>query len=272
MLYSPHTFLLYHYTGVGTGLYLASLAIFYVISIRQQHADTQRVLSEIEGYLHGVPIIFTVITAAAGIPLDLYNPVSTTGIGCWVAPYPANCMKDADVACIRGKYADTLIWVFAGLELMLSFGIVVVCMILVWYRARSQLKDIMERQGLEEKQKQFSSSRQLEEQAVVPVDESLERMKSSVRLTSQQAFLYISSFLLTYVGPSVLRTKEPSPAASAFQHNEFFALSLVCQLLYPLQGWINFWIYLRPRTMALRKSYPELGWLGLYYEAIFGEQ
>lgn len=229
----------------------------------------RRTLNDIEGYLHGVPIIFTVISAVAGIPLQLYNPIKV-GIGCWVESYPINCMRNDDVACIRGKHADSLLWMWGGVEMVFSSVTVTVCMVLVWWRARSQLREIMDKQTEEMKKKTCDSK--LEEQAVVGTAgevKSLEKMRKSVRFTSQQALLYASSFLFTYTVLLLLRGYEKHNSLSP---DGFFVLTMFSQLLYPSQGWMICWIYFRPRVKAVREANPDLSLLGIFYETIVGKQ
>lgn len=234
-----------------------------------------RDLSDIETYLHGIPIIFTVIFASAGIPLHLYNPIKN-GIGCWVESYPLNCMKDDNVACIRGKYANTLTWFWGGGVILVSWVVVTVCMVQVWWRARSQLRQTMvgRRQTKEHQKGKDSHVEHLEEQAlgttaVVADEAALETMRKSVRFTSQQALFYASSFLLTYAPIFFIRSYERENSLSP---DTLFVLTAVRQLLYPSQGLFICWIYFRPRVISVREANPDLAIFEIFYEAIFGKQ
>jgi hypothetical protein len=80
--------------------------------------------------------------------------------------------------------------------------------------------------------------------------------------TVNQALLYIAGFLLTYIIPIVniivrMRTGKA-----------IVALYLIANFLSPLQGFFNFFIFIRPRLVMLRHSHPNMRFSELLWTAV----
>ena len=164
--------------------------------------------------------------------MDLYNPVRL-GIGCWVAAFPTGCDDDdSEVPCERGENASYLIWLFAGIMVAVVLVVVTVCMFVIYFRVRRQV-NIMHQL--------YSSA----ETAAT---------SAKLRMTAQQAMMYISSFILTYLFTCILRVVENDAS-----RKEFFVLTFLSQVFYPLQGVFNFFIYALPRLIQLKTKFPGEG-------------
>jgi hypothetical protein len=193
-------------------------------------------------FQNGIPIIYAISTASAGIPLDLYNPVKL-GVGCWVAPYPIGCEDDAGisgVACQRGGNVlhMGLSWNFGGPCVECGdrlHGYYLFTSTTAEYRRIERRYYVVQGQN----QRSAASAKYL-------------------RLTLQQATLYICSFILTYLF-IYIRVVENNG-----QSTKFFGLSLMSRVFYPSQGFFNFFIYVRPKRLELRTQFPDKGHFELY--------
>jgi hypothetical protein len=103
-------------------LYNCSLALYYLLVIKFNWTNDK--LVKIERYVHGFIITFAVGTSIAGLPLTMYNKVTSV---CWVIGHPSECgnssSNPSDVPCERGDWA----WLFG---IILFYGPLWVCVLL----------------------------------------------------------------------------------------------------------------------------------------------
>lgn len=226
--------------GFSSALYSASLAIYFVLSI---HPDIREeaVKTYYEPFLHAIPIVFALVTATAGVFLESFNPV-TLGVGCWVAAYPAGCEKDdSTIECTRGENAKLIMWIFGGFVIIISYIIIIISMARIYYLVRNQLRKMEMRYSTGSLGSIGTTSRKRSNGT-----------SNRLRKISTQAFLYIGAFFLTYIWPSLNRIFE-----SEGNIKRYFIMSLCSQIFYPLQGFLNLFIYIRPRLSDLTKQYPD---------------
>jgi hypothetical protein len=82
---------------------------------------------------------------------------------------------------------------------------------------------------------------------------------SKSRQIAIQGMLYVVAFYITWFFPTLQRITELAVSKN------FFVLQFFDTFLLPLQGVLNFGIYIRPRLMKFRKDNPELGfWVSLW--------
>lgn len=103
--------------SIGAALYSACLSIYFWLTIRNVNKTT--IARRIEPVMHGVAVLFPIVTAAFGLIQDVFNPVEL-GVGCWVSSFPTGCADDPSIECTRGQTAKVLIWIFAGIPVGMS--------------------------------------------------------------------------------------------------------------------------------------------------------
>jgi len=82
---------------------------------------------------------------------------------------------------------------------------------------------------------------------------------SKSRQIAIQGILYVVAFYITWFFPTLQRITELAVSKN------FYVLQFFDTFLLPLQGFLNFGIYIRPRLMKFRKDNPELGfWTSLW--------
>jgi hypothetical protein len=231
-----------------------------------------------ELWWHLVAIIWPLGTAFAAYFLDLYAFIY---LGCWIGQTPLDCQSDNEVECIRGENAFLYGWFFMGFPLVIINGVIVYCMIQIYRYIRSVART--------QEQYDFERSNNLSsnmappssERPHVTIQEPSAFANSSITMSSRQrrsldlastkreiaiqSFLYVGAFLITHICSIVLFWSitlfdmTPPP----------FALLFIQNIAWPLQGFFNVHIFLRPRINSLRRTHSELSYTRLVYYATF---
>ena len=103
-------------------LYNCSLALYYLLVIKYSWTNTK--LKKIERQVHAILIAFAIGTSVLGLPLTMYNQVTSV---CWVIGSPSECGNSnstpSDIPCDRGDWA----WLFG---ILLFYGPLWLCVLL----------------------------------------------------------------------------------------------------------------------------------------------
>lgn len=86
-----------------------------------------------------------------------------------------------------------------------------------------------------------------------------ERRDAEKRDVLVQSLFYTGAFFLTYLWSFII---------TLFNKQCFFLLACN-EIFYPLQGFWNFLLYIRPIVMRLKKTYPDKSWTCVFWETIF---
>lgn len=222
--------------NLATPLYNASLCAYYVLVIRNAWAE-DRIRSSAEPIMHIIPMTVAFTIAILGIPFTLYN---NSGWLCWIAAYPGGCQ--ADGTCERGEHADIFRWVHYAIiwSAILS---VTVGMYSIYRKVR-----IQERIQSEEMD-----------------DENARRGQKSKKVAIQAA-LFVGALYLTWIFTTITRIYQITTGKNSF------TLLVLMATFFPLQGFFNCLIYLRPRYLRSRSRNPDapvrrLMLLSLYHES-----
>ena len=111
--------------GISSAIYNGSLSFYYLLVVRYGWRSDQ--MKRIEPCLHGVPLLWALLTAIAGLPLTLFN---SANFWCWVASYHN-----------RGRHADIFRWAFFYGPLWLTELVVTINLILVVSHVRRITKN-----------------------------------------------------------------------------------------------------------------------------------
>ncbi|CAB9501871.1 expressed unknown protein [Seminavis robusta] len=261
--------------GVGAPMYNCSLSFYYLIVIAFAFSEDR--VRQIEGFMHFIPLSFSIGSAIAGLPLTLYN---SAGLWCWIAALPGTCVNgnkpEGEGECRRGEMAWVYRWAIYYGPVWLSVVTITLNMgavsYLVWAKERASNRfrfghpsnltsssaasdagsndgELMDKNARAKAQagsvtRYFASKRQKVKQ------------KKRAGLSSQvfwQAFYYVVGFYITWITPTVLRMLQtidkPVP----------FWVVMCMSILLPLQGFFNFLVYVRPRVVQYRNRHPENG-------------
>jgi len=207
--------------NLATPLYNASLCAYYVLVIRNSWAEDQ-IRSKAEPLMHIVPATIAFTIAILGIPFKLYN---NSGWLCWIAAYPGGCQSDG--TCTRGEHADIFRWVHYAI-IWSAILAVTVGMYSIYWQVRIQERV----------------------QAQQWNDETARRGRKSKKVAIQ-AGLFVGALYLTWIFTTITRIYQITTG------NNNFVLLVLMATFFPLQGFFNCLIYLRPRYLRSRSRNPD---------------
>ncbi|KAL7532153.1 hypothetical protein ACHAXR_004470 [Thalassiosira sp. AJA248-18] len=219
--------------NLATPLYNMSLCVYYVLVIRNGWAE-DRIRSAAEPFMHAVPMTIAFTIAILGIPFTLYN---NSGWLCWIASY--GCENGT---CERGQHANIFRWVHYAIiwSAILS---VTVGMYSIYVKVKVQ----------ERLQSQETN------------DDAVRRGRKSKKVAIQAA-LFVGALYLTWFFTTITRIYQITTGKNSF------TLLVLMATFFPLQGFFNCLIYLRPRYLRCKSRNPDapvrrLLLLSLYHES-----
>ncbi|GBG28166.1 Cyclic AMP receptor 4 [Hondaea fermentalgiana] len=210
--------------NLAVPFYYTFLSVNYVLSIKYEWREHQ--LRKIEPYMHAAAILFPLATATAAIPLDLYN---AAGMWCWIAKYPLTCTStqyattELPASCERGNNAAIYQWSFFYAPLWALMIVALVAMFMVYRHVWRQEKRISR---------------------FIDATRSGRASFKKSKLVAVQGGLYVACFYLTWIFGTINRLYQTGTGKSNF------ALTFLHSLFVPLQGFLNFFVYIRPRFYA----------------------
>lgn len=238
--------------GVALPLYNASISIYYMLAIRYNYSE-EKLHRRVERWLHLVPITFAIGTSIAGLPLTLYNDAN---FWCWIAAHPEGC-SGAD--CIRGDNAEIYRLAFFFIPLWCMFAVIIWALAMV-YRGIFLMEQRTARY-------RFPALR-VQEAGETPPPVRLGYWKRIVRIypksyaVAKQSLCYVLAFILTHIFASVNRILQENGVTSVFW------ISLLHVIFDPLQGFMNWVVYRRPKYIQIRKRNPELSRVQAFWRAM----
>lgn len=231
-------------------LYNAFLAFYYMLRISYKLADTTIEKYYLEPLVHVVIGVFGWSFSIAGLVLDLYNPIVVPELGCWVATYPAFCNLIPDLECERGDGYELYVWVFSYNVLIVSFLIVVATNIRIFWTVFVVERRLARHAGTlpspPATQHTTTSSRtSMARQRSASLSW---RQEDPYRQSRAVAWInggYTVAFLATFLWPvwaflaSILAPEN---------QRLLYALTVLLQIFYPLQGFWNCLVFLQQPT------------------------
>jgi hypothetical protein len=261
--------------------YNGALAHYFLLVIRGGMKDRE-IARKYELWWHLLAIVWPLGTAVAALWLDLYAFIY---LGCWIGQTPLGCQSDDEIECVRGENAFLYGWFFMGVPLFILNTFIMYCMVQI-YRYIQRIAQCQEQYEFERNNQNLRSSTVLRTSTPSTLDVSNpsanstrrtslkvsnSNRRNSLDLTSTrretaiQSFLYVGAFIITHIWSVFLFWSvslfdvTPPP----------FALVLIQNTAWPLQGFFNVFIFLRPRISSLRRRHSELSYARLVYYATF---
>ena len=244
--------------AVSSAIYNASLTFYYLVTIR--YGWTESRVRKVEPCLHFVPMLIGWGTAIPGLPLELYNP--TPG-RCFISDYPMGCAApNSTVPCQRGANDATsrifmlLIWVFS------VFVFLVIAMVMI-YRKLAEIDQAATNHREGSSPSSFletsSSSKSFRERTwsrwsnkVASGGRSKRTLNRLQHQFATQAFLYCLVFFFTWIFQGVTAALLQNFAGTS--NPIYLPFAILMAIFSPLQGFWNFFIYVRPRYLRYRRE------------------
>lgn len=229
---------------LGTTLYSAYLALFFVLSIRYEVREAW-MARRLEPWMHATAILFPFVTGAIAVSRDYFSPLLVVPGTSWFDYYPPGC-EDVDIhSCVRVS-SSLMALVCCAVPIVLSVLVSAVCMVLLVQKVRQT--ELLMKQYQQQQQRSSCVERQTASTTPRPLPtprEQAARSLASTKRTTVQALLYIGVFFLTYCSLFVLQILVQAvnlPETSEFRHI-WFPLSLLVKIFVPLQGALNAFVF-----------------------------
>uniref|UniRef100_A0A7S4SJ42 G-protein coupled receptors family 1 profile domain-containing protein n=1 Tax=Ditylum brightwellii TaxID=49249 RepID=A0A7S4SJ42_9STRA len=212
-------------------MYNAMLSIYYLLTVRYGWKENQ--LKKLEKYFFGIPIVFGLATAVAGVALKLFN---NANLWCWISPLPLTCrgslFNNGINDCERGNNASLYRFLFFYGPLWFVIITASIAMFLLYTSVRKT----------EQQAAKWSLATRLEKTA---------RLKHSQKVR-RQAFFYLMAFYVAWLPGTMLRTIQTINTSA-----DTSVLLFIFAITGPFQGTLNFLVYVRPKYLKYRRKHPE---------------
>lgn len=269
--------------AIATVLYRGCLATYYFLVIRMGWREG--VFDQFKlGYLfHGLPILFGVGTASIAAAMGLINPI---GWDCWIGALPLGCEESwqhgGETTCTRGDNATLFQWLFFYAPLWITILLAATLMMsIVCFFRKQERKNARWTQfapsttrrarGLNGDAPRQSTLLSTTTATLTRLGTSIRNLGSSgslwsnkdeaefrarfihkkskqrARQITEQAALYIGSFLLVWTFPTILRVHEIIDGPRVYYH-----WAMLSAFFIPSQGLLNFLIFMLPRFRTVR--------------------
>jgi hypothetical protein len=255
--------------GIIGSFYNGALSLYFYKSLCLNMKDEQ-IAKKYEKWIHIGCLVWPLGTAIAAWQQDLY---SFSGIGCWIAPEPLRCHRRDDVDCIRGEDAYIYAWVYTGIPLILLCMCIVYSMVMIYMK----VKEISRRAEIWSKQ---WSDRNINDASLPNQSQTLEAASQRGSISSNdnpgrsryaertkevawQAFLYVIAYVVTHMWAFVVVNIEMGGGTAPSY------LIIIENFFWPLQGFANVFVFLRPRIKAIQKKRPEIFYFTAAYHSVF---
>lgn len=266
--------------AITTVLYRGGLATYYFLVIRMGWREG--VFDQFKlGYLfHGLPILFGLGTASIAAAMGLINPF---GWDCWIAALPMGCEESwnhgGETTCTRGDNATLYQWLFFYAPLWITILLVATLMMsIVYFFRKQERKNARWTQFAPRNTRGLNGGVTRQSTLLSTTTATLTRMgtglrslgssasfwssksdaesrarfihkksKQRARQITEQAALYIGSFLLVWTFPTILRIHEIINEPIVYYH-----WAMLSAFFIPSQGLLNFFIFMLPRFRTVR--------------------
>jgi hypothetical protein len=273
--------------GPTIPVYIAALNTYFLLKIRY-NVSNEAMCQRYEPWFHAVPLIYGFTSSTIAASLKILNPILVPELGCWIAPYPPDCIEKNET-CTRGykiaEYLDLYVWVLTYSWLFAAFAVVVVDNILIYtsirqlerghtfyHGERNQSSATAPASCRDQTQPGFdkedgshiqdtSSSNQMPSEVDYDVSEDSfnsssqrpERRVRASRIAAVQSILYCSTTFFTamWIFLPWLGNKIDSSNAKSL-----FIFGVLVNVVAPLQGCFNLYIFVRLQYNRLRLTEP----------------
>ncbi len=205
--------------GLSTAtMYQSSLLLYYFLTIVKEWRETQ--IKKWEICFHLVPCMVGLVTSIVGLVLEIYNPVSRGSV-CWIAEYPPYCGQS--LSCTRGFNANPFQWWLLYIFVCTTFLWLIIAMASIFHKVHA----------VEKKAQRYAHS----------------SSNDNSREVAMQALFYAIAYTIPWIWAPIRGAIDTADIIFKYPtaDNAVVALSIVNAVIFPLQGLLNFLVYLRPR-------------------------
>jgi hypothetical protein len=248
------------------------LSIYFLLSIRYSWRE-QDFTKCIKGVCLLVVLLVPIATSSFTASHNAFNYSSNTQI-CITGDYPDGCRKNEDVECERGETSLPGTLFFA---VMSMFGLTgFASTVMVYWTVRSRIRRTLRHgrswaenvsmsnntSGRDDIQNNLNAAFTSTRRHSTSLGSSLTSgQQERIRQTAWQAVFYSLAFFNFFVWPFVTYINQIVNNGQPGDHEQeplWFSLNLLTWFFYPLQGFFNAMVYLRPDIIRWRKLNPNI--------------
>jgi len=256
--------------AVALPLYFCSLAGYYLLSIKFGKSDIF-IAKYYEPFAHAIPLLYGLIGATY---VAVHSGFFTSGNICWIAAKPFLCNKDPTTECVSGGDFAATRWVILGWTTIASFVFISTSMFLV-VQTMSRNRPVDTSLVLETSNNnnnntngngdgEESNETTAAEETVTARKEREEAEAKKIRREGMiQALLYIASFFISYIFAFIYHGMD-----AANIERPHISIFIGAKITVPSQGAMNFFIFIRPRVISVRRANPSISLYMAFIEAV----
>jgi hypothetical protein len=193
--------------------------------------------------MHLSGAIFFPLTAVIGFFGDWYSEMDLV-MACWIHEIPKGCYETEDCISIAIAY------VYGAIPTIITLFSLIINNIIIYVFVRNVLLS-----SVPSTTRTHDEEESTNESAGSAEDQSVQRRLT--RETATQCFLYVSTFLVTFLPSFAVSVLESILPIGEENPNRLYPLLVFQAMLLPLQGFLNVFIYLRPTYVRFRTASPE---------------
>lgn len=235
--------------GLTVPMYNCMLCVYYLLVIKYDTRD--EVIDKYEIPMHLICICLPLMASIIAAVNDLFNSHRTM---CWIVESDHYELNDhtQDNILVSVLYIVTIVC-FILVLLVIGY-----CMINI-YKFVKHKELLMRTYQFRRPDRSITS---LVESTTSTVSSS--RLSNTASDTKKQAFLYVGSFVLSYLFPTVNLVNE-----GLLLQNSSYVLLLLQGMFTPLQGFWNFLVYIRPRFNIISRQHGEINIFRRVFMTVF---
>jgi hypothetical protein len=237
----------YIFGSFATFAYTGSLCVYYLCAIALAMQEL-RISKFIEPVLHIIPLVIALLVSVPLLFLEMYNPTSENA-WCTARRLPNWCTND----CIRGiPGVDNIMSIISLAFIALDSIVIIVSLSMILRKVFTQHKMII--QYLEHVDAGDSD-----------LTQEITLRHQGTKIASLQSLAYVGAFILTMMF-HVFSTSE-----SIVGTNGVVNLRKLKLIIQPLQGLLNFFIFVGGKVATMRYSNPDKSYFDIF-KSIFSFQ
>jgi hypothetical protein len=224
--------------GAGAPVCNLALSFHYINAIQKKKPNPR-----LEPLYHIIPLIASLLTGIIAWVGQEYNNHGTI---CFVSEYPLNCREDPDVECTRGLRAY---------EFGITYGVIIAIAFFGVFFNMTRLVYLVH--AMTEKSFKRYASPGVNQK---PNVNNIKKRKAIL----VQASLYVWSFFITYIWVFI------NGAQRRFSDSERqFPLIFLSKVFFPLQGFFNFFIFIRHRVKKIMRQNSDIRYIHAIFISVF---
>lgn len=222
--------------------YNSCLSVYFLLSICYGWTE-ERLVRLLEPASHIMVISFPLTVAAVAFSTQSFNPQPVLS-NCYIASYPYMCSFDSSVSCERGFYAKYILYfIISVVSVSAVFGFM--CTWMIYCKIRGQYSRSM----------RFS---------MVAEDQ-----KKRITAVGIQAIMYTIVHLGVLVLTVFAVVVPIYPGIESWRNNVGLRIAVLFFAVYLCSlGVLNFWIFIRPRWLPWRDTFPDRSRLWAIYQVL----